>query len=73
MFTDGGSLIPHDELEQLRKTFEANPKKWTNSTGTRSKLIPLIVTNLFECKPLVEMSNILNQISKEIWKEDNFC
>ena len=60
MFTDGISNTPHDELEQLKKTFEANPKKWTNSTGTRSKLIPLIVTNQFECKFLVEMSNKLN-------------
>ena len=45
MFTDGGSNMPHEELEALRKTFKANPKKWTNNASVSSKLIPLIVTN----------------------------
>ena len=60
MFSDGGSNYPQDELEQLRKTFKSNPKKWTDPTGSRSKLSPLIVTNQPEVKSLVDMSNKLN-------------
>ncbi len=46
MFTDGGARCPHDELEVLKKTFEANPKRWSHElSGSRSKLIPLIITN----------------------------
>jgi hypothetical protein len=54
MFTNGGTHCPDDELLELRRTFEDNPKKWTNLTGTRSKLIPLIITNKLESKPLLD-------------------
>ncbi len=73
MFSDGGSNYPNDELEQLRRTFKSNPQKWTDPTGSRSKLIPLIITNQPEAKSLIDINNRLNQISKEVWGEENFC
>ena len=57
MFTDGGNRYPGTELIELKNTFKANPEKWTDSSGGRSKLIPLIITNQLQVEPLVQMSN----------------
>ena len=73
MFSDGGNKYPEDELENFKKTLNANPERWTDPTGTHSKLIPLIITNQLEVESLVKMSNKLNQISKEIWGDEDFC
>ena len=73
MFTDGENVYPGSELIQLKNTFKSNPERWTDPTGTHSILIPLIITNKLQIDSLVKMSNNLNDISKEIWGEENFC
>ena len=45
MFSDGGSFYPEYELMLLKMTLKSNAERWTDPTGTRSKLIPLIITN----------------------------